>query len=63
MPTFSRFFDAIVRANGPHPLDGEMASSCGVDGLGRRLTTAGVHLLALFCHFCRHDEYIYEFTA
>jgi len=63
MLTFSRFFDAVVRANGRHRSDGEMASSCGVDALGLRLTTAGAHLLALFRHFRRHDEYIYEFTT
>ena len=63
MPTFLRFFDAVARANGPHRSDGEMASSCGVDGFGRRLTTTRTHLLASFGHFCRHGCDIYEFTA
>jgi hypothetical protein len=75
MPTFSKFYDAVVRAGGPHPLrfcenktmfsraDGERALSCVGNRLEQGVALIYVDFLALFSPFSRQYHEIYEFTA
>ncbi len=75
MLTFSKFYDTVVRANGPHPIrfcenktvfsraDDEMASYCVGNRLEQGMALICVYFLVLFSHFSRQYHEIYEFTA